>query len=169
MTIKKTKKIAKKLLSAKDHFVLGKHGIGFVNDTFLNHFGDTTFEKSEKPPVFQKLPRDMNDAAIESELKPGFCELGDVLAFLENPPEGTKDGYANLFYTPSFVVFVLWLRFYGHWGVSAWRRHVSDWDTDTRVFSPANFVPSKPLTPEHSDSLALPDTLVINGVKYKKV
>jgi hypothetical protein len=79
----------------------------------------------------------MTDAEIESELKPGICELGDVLAFLKNASEECKDGYWNLFYFPAFVVGVGWGAGFGGWGVSAWDRGDGDWSDAYRVFSPA--------------------------------
>lgn len=115
-------------------FVKGKHNIGYVDSEFQTRFKDVEFSV-RSAPSFQKLPRSMNDATIESELKPGFCELGDIIAFLDNPPEGTKDGNWNLFYTPAFVVRVYWDD--GEWCVYAWRRFGYEWRDARRVFSPA--------------------------------
>ena len=132
-------------MKASKEFKVGKHAIGFINSTFEKEFGDIEF--GECPlPTFQKLPRNMNDAEIESELKPGFCELGDILAFLDNAPDECKDGYANLFYTPSFVVSVGWSSFGRGWGVSAWGRGGAGWRGGMRVFSPAGS-----FEPENSD------------------
>lgn len=134
----KKKKIVKKkavLLSA-DEFAVGKHGIGWISSIFQNHFKDNKFE-ARALPAFQKLPRDMNDAAIESELKPRLCELGDILAFLDHAPEECKDGKWNLFYTPAFVVRVYWDAGRGAWFVDAWRRGGNEWLAGFRVFSPA--------------------------------
>ena len=99
----------------------------------------------------------MKDAEIESELKPGLCILGDVLAFLKNPPEGAKDGNWNLFYTASCVVRVYWYSFAGGWDVYAWERDGSVWDGGSRVFSPATVsgtLETKPLK-----SLTLEDAI----------
>lgn len=122
---------------AKDVFKKGNLGIGWVDPDFTKEFGEKEFDVSVAFPTFQKLPRNMPDAAIESELKPGFCTLGDVYAFFNNPPEGTKDGYANLFYFESFVVLVYWDAGRGEWHVDAWRRRGGGWDSEGRVFSPA--------------------------------
>lgn len=130
--------------------MVGKHQIGYINERFLEHFKDVEFE-AKTLPKFQKLPRYMTDAEIESELKPGFCELGDILAFLDGAPEECKDGYWNLFYTPSFVVHVIWHG--ARWHVLAWHRDVSAWDADYRVFSPATETSEpKPSTLSPSDS-----------------
>ena len=45
-------------------------------------------------------------------------------------------GYANLFYTSAFVVYVDWGG--GGWRVGAWYRGGGEWGTGGRVFSPAN-------------------------------
>lgn len=121
-------------MQASNEFVKGKHGIGWVSDSFNEYFKNTEFAERSMP-TFQKLPRSMNDAAIESELKPGLCELGDIVAFMDNAPEECKDGWWNLFYTPAFVVIVHW---HGdEWRVSAWRRGGRVWFDFYRVFSPA--------------------------------
>src|SRR3990167_77352 len=92
-----------KTYKTNDEFKVGKYNIGFVSSLFEKYFGNTKFE--ERPmPTFQELAKRMTDSEIENELKVGLCELGDILAFLENPPEKSKDGYANLFYTSSCVV-----------------------------------------------------------------
>lgn len=120
-------------MKASKEFVVGKHNIGFVGSNFKEHFSGEEFE-SRPMPTFQKLPRSMNDATIESELKPGICELGDVLAFLDNAPQECKDGYWNLFYFSAFVVFVGWDD--GVWRVLTWRRDGHVWGAGGRVFSP---------------------------------
>lgn len=127
-------------LKASTEFSIGNHSIGWINSDFKSRFGDTEFEPVSGMPTFQKLPRAMNDAEIESELKPGLCTLGDVLAFMDNPPEGTKDGYWNLFYTESFVVLVHWDSGRGEWRVITWARHDDGWGSDERVFSPATVI-----------------------------
>lgn len=119
-----------------NEFRVGNHSIGYISSDFKKLFGTTEFEPKELPK-FQKLPRAMKDAEIESQLQPGFCELGDVLAFIENAPEECKDGYANLFYFPSCVVRVYWFEFGGEWRVYAWDRDGDQWGADFRVFSPA--------------------------------
>lgn len=122
------------MMKASEEFVVGKHGIGYIGSTFAENFKTTEFEAA-KAPTFQKLPRRMNDAAIESELKPGLCTLGDVLAFIDNAPQECKDGNWNLFYTTGFVVGVGWRG--DEWSVSAWVRDGRGWSGGARVFSPA--------------------------------
>lgn len=123
-------------LKASEEFVLGKHSIGYVDSQFTEFCKDIQFD-SRTTPTFQKLERSMNDASIESELKPGLCTLGDVLAFIENPQDGTKDGWSNLFYFQAFVVLVGWGSWHGRWGVDAYRRDGIEWHDGVRVFSPA--------------------------------
>ncbi len=132
-------------------FEVGKHNIRWISSDFRRHFPDGT-EFAEKPlGVFQKLPRSMNDAAIESELAPGLCELGDVLAFLDQAPEECKDGNFNLFYTKDCVVGVYWSSFDGEWSVVAWRRRGVVWGRGGRVFSPA----TRSSVPQSSAAVAL--------------
>lgn len=137
-------------IKASDEFVIGKNDIVWMNDRFTELCADTSFKKKGEGQKYQTLLRAMTDAEIESELKPGICDLADVYTFLKNPPEGTKDGYSNLFYFPACVVGVRWLG-YG-WYVLTWQRGGHRWGSDGRVFSPAtgasvpsNFVPSEPV------------------------
>lgn len=119
-----------------DEFEVGKHKIGYLSSTFKEAFEGKSFQKKDVPK-FQKLPRSMNDAEIESDLKPGFCELGDILAFLDAAPEECGDGKWNIFYSEAFVVDVYWFAGHGAWRVSAWGRDDGVWFADSRVFSPA--------------------------------
>lgn len=123
-------------MKASTEFKVGNHDIGYISPAFEREFGSTSFNK-RPTPKFQKLPHTMNDAAIESELKPGMCELGDILAFLKDAPEECKDGWANLFYTPAFVVGVHWYCRGRDWCVFAWSRGGDGWGEGLRVFSPA--------------------------------
>ncbi len=142
-----------KTFKASEEFVVGKHGIGYVYSDFLSNFSSVQF-KEKSMPTFQKLPHSMNDAEIENELKPGLCELGDVIAFMDNTPKECKDGNWNLFYTASHVVHVRWGG--DAWHVRAWARDDSPWSADYRVFSPATS--SETLNTGPSESLSL-DTL----------
>lgn len=135
---------------ASEEFVVGKHKIGWLY-TF-DQFKDETFGKRPLP-TFQKLPRNMTDAEIESELKVGICTLGDVLEFLDNAPEECKDGYANLFYLPSCVVFVRWRADNRGWLVNTWDRDDYRWGAGGRVFSPAT--DAEMLGAGRSDALTL--------------
>lgn len=141
-------------LKASEAFKVGKHDIGYVSSGFMERFGTAEFAPRTLG-TFQILSRYMTDKEIETELKPGLCELGDVLAFLENPPESSKNGYFNLFYLSSCVVYVHWLAGGREWRVSAWERDGYGWFAGSQVFSPATsnsipmsstLSPSKPLT-----------------------
>lgn len=118
-------------------FQVGKHGIGWLDSDFKTHFDGQTFEPAAAAPTFRKLGRNMKDSEIESELKPGYCTLGDVYAFLQNPPQGSKDGWGNLFYFPQCVVNVRWDAGDAEWFVSSWQRGGGEWSAESRVFSPA--------------------------------
>lgn len=159
-------------LKASEEFAVGKHSIGWVDSDFKTRYGETEFETVSTVGQYQKLGKSMNDAQIEAELKPGLCTLGDVLAFLENPPEGTKDGWWNLFYVGAFVVDVYWGD--DEWDVYAWHRRGSTWSTGGRVFSPAT-VSSDPMPSELESSDTLPkmitsvykeEAIVINGYAF---
>lgn len=121
-------------MKASQEFVVGNHKIGYISSDFKKGFENKDFSE-KKIPSFQTLNRRMTDAQIETELKPGLCELGDVLAFMDNAPEECKDGNWNLFYFSAFVVRVFW---YGvEWRVYAWDRDDYEWAAAYRVFSPA--------------------------------
>lgn len=154
-----------KNLKASEEFVSGKHNIYYVNSRFTEEFKDTQFE--QRPvPTYQKLARSMKDVEIEYELKPGYCSLGDILAFIENASSECKNGYSNLFYFPQFVVSVHWSG--DEWSVSAWNRGYGGWYDSHRVFSPATgTIDTKSSNLESSDTLPL--VLEINGFTYKRV
>lgn len=156
----------KKYIASKE-FVVGKNNIGYISTRFTEEFRKAQFA-SKPMPTFRKLGKSMTDAQIESELKPGMCELGDVLTFLENAPEECKDGWSNLFYFPSFVVRVVWRD--GPWSVSAWDRDGSGWSGYFRVFSPATGN-SKPLnsTLDSSEALTLISEIEASLAKLKKL
>lgn len=135
-------------LRLSKEFIVGKHQIGLIYGFDL--FKDETFEQCPMPS-WQELQRKMTDAQIETELKPGICTPGDVLAFLDNAPEECKDGKFNLFYLPSCVVYVFWFSDYRYWVVRTWYRDGNSWDAGNRVFSPATG--ARKLGAEHSDTL----------------
>lgn len=143
-------------MKTSNEFIKGKHSIGYVSSDFEKYFGNTEFE-AKTVPAYQVLPRRMNDAEIEGELKPGISELGDILAFLDSAPTECKDGNWNLFYTEAYVVLVRWDAEFGVWDVHAWGRGVGRWCGGFRVFSPVTET-SKP-----SDLSSL-ETLTLSAV-----
>ena len=152
-------------MKASEEFKVGKNNIGYVGSTFTSTYGKKEFEERETP-TFQKTPRSMTDAEIESELKPGFCELGDVLAFIKNPPEGSKDGWSNLFYFEDFVVFVDWSAYDRYWHVDAWYR--GEWGGDRRVFSPARSSNTQASELSSSETSDLDSAIaLVKGAGYK--
>lgn len=122
-------------MNSTKEFVVGKHNIGYVSSDFEKRFKNIEFSEKKTVPTFQKLPRTMTDIEIEYELKPGYCELGDVIAFMDSAPKECKDGNWNLFYTPSFVVSVRWRSRVGRWSVGAFGRYGHWGGGDSRVFS----------------------------------
>lgn len=157
-----------KKLQASTEFKVGEHNIGWLYG--FEQFKDTAFEKRAMP-TSQKINKAMTDAEIESELKPGLCELGDILVFLDEAGEEYKDGYCNLFYSESCVVNADWHAGNAEWRVLVWRRGGGRWRPGGRVLSPAT--DSRKLSTKslsHSDplTLGLPDELEINGVVYKR-
>lgn len=136
-------------MQSTQEFQVGKHGIGYL-------YGESKIAglefQTRNLGCFRKLERAMSDSEIESELKPGSCELGDVIAFLDAAPQECKDGYANLFYLPQCVVYVYWNG--SRWDVFAWDRDVSRWDAGRRVFSPASDRSDTHVT-KSSDALTL--------------
>lgn len=166
-------------LKASEAFKVGKHNIGYVSSGFMERFGTAEFAPRTLG-TFQILSRCMTDEEIETELKPGLCELGDVLAFLENPPEVSKNGYFNLFYFSSCVVRVSWGADGRGWRVDAWGRDGDEWLAGDQVFSPATsnsipmsstLSPSKPLTLRKETSrqalTRIADALEIIAAKLK--
>lgn len=91
---------------------------------------DSTDEQIEADLPQEHLFSETDVCAIVAEMitKQSKGEAGDLLS----------NGYANLFYTDSFVVYVLWSSFGRRWSVDAWSRGGYEWDVDDRVFSPAN-------------------------------
>lgn len=155
-------------MQVKDEFVVGKHNIGWVDKTLLQELGSEKLHESAAP-TFKVLPRYMTDTQIESELKPGFSTMSDVLSFIKNAPQECKDGNWNLFYTRAFVVSVFWYRGVGEWSVLTWQRVDVGWFEGLRVFSPATSnSATKPSTLGVLDTAALPAELTINGILYKR-
>lgn len=135
------------MLKASDEFVVGKYNVGYVDSDFRDYFYDKSFSTSTVGK-FQKLGKYMENAdEIERALNPGKCSLGDVLAFLQNPPEGTKDGYYNLFLVGDKVVSVFWNSGYGIWYLYSCSRG-KGWFDGNRVFSPG--LGSQSLNPSES-------------------
>lgn len=131
----------------KDFFVT-KKGLYIWSD-----FKDRVLDKAEpvdpsKEFLFESydLKESAEDAVIESNLpkKHIFTEsevsavVSGLIAKQSKGEEGDllNNGYANLFYTPSFVVGVSWNAGLGEWGVGAWDRGALEWGAGGRVFSP---------------------------------
>lgn len=94
------------------------------------------------------LVRTSKDEEIEEALgEKHFFSETDVCAIIAEliaaQPKGKKGkmittGYANLFYTGSFVVRVGWNAGGGEWLVVTWDRDDDGWSSGNRVFSSAN-------------------------------
>lgn len=107
----------------------------WVSDSFTEKFGNEEITPAKTVPPFKTLEQDMNDHEIKKELGVQESTLEDVAAFLENPPEGTDDGYTNLFYVAGYVVNVCWDDDDHEWNVRAWKLDDDDWDAGLRAFS----------------------------------
>lgn len=129
-----------KKLKAKEEFVIGKHGIGWVNTDFTKFFGDMEFEPTAMP-TFRRLEHNMTDAEIMAEYKAGLCTLGDVIRVLDSDEPKYKDGYFSIFYVKGlggvFAVYVFWGSDRGQWGVGVWRLDDGTWGAGSRVVSPS--------------------------------
>lgn len=125
------------MIKVSEEFAVGKHHIGWLDSDFTYAFAGKEFEEVSKFPIFHTLPEDKKDTEIESHPDHRMSVLGDLLAFLKNPPAVSKDGYSNLFYFPKVVVSVRWGSMLGYWYVYAWRRGGGAWYAGNRVFSQA--------------------------------
>lgn len=144
----------KQVLSVDDVFKVGNLNIGWVDSDFNKEFSSQSFSP-KKIGSFQKLGKYFSNAGeIEKELNPGTCELGDVYAFLQSPPEGTKDGWSNLFLVGDKVLSVYWHSGDDGWLVSCCSR-VRIWHGVNRVFSPETSGP-RSLAAGPLDTLTLP-------------
>lgn len=109
---------------ASDEIKVGKYQIGWVSGS-LNL--DVKIEK-RPTPTYTPLKNDTTFCDLP------LCDLSDVVAFLKDPPQESKDGYGNYFKCGSVLVFVFWFGDYREW-------LVDDWDPDygvsagRRVFS----------------------------------
>lgn len=119
-----------------EEFQVGKNNIGYISSLFFSHVPEYFEKVTEVRWSTTILSRTMTDTQIESELKPGTCTLGDVLAVIKSEDASFKDGYANIFYFPSCVVGVNWGGV--EWGVVDWGRGGGAWGAGSRVFSPAS-------------------------------
>ena len=124
----------------------------WVSSLFTETFGTKEITPSKTVPGFKKLERPMNDSEIKKEFGVGECTLEDVAAFLNNLPEGTDDGYSNIFYVAGFVVLVCWLPGNQGWLVSTRSLDDDNWNAGYRVFSR-----NRPSDPQviYSDTYAL--------------
>lgn len=106
----------------------------WVSSSFTEKFGNKDIQPAQTVPAFKKLERNMHDSEIKKEFGMEECTLGDVAAFLKNPPEGCNDGYWNIFYVAGCVVRVGWLSVDRRWGVGSWRLGVGSWSAGSRAF-----------------------------------
>lgn len=150
-------------MKARDVFKKRSLSIGWIDTDFIQKYGDDEVNETASVLPFKVLPRAMYDSEIKTELGAGTSSLGNVFAFLKDPPEGTKDGSANMFYVEACVVSMHWSAISGEWVVSAWCRNDRRWGAGYRVFTPATETSGTP------DAKALPTELVINGITYRAI
>lgn len=105
----------------------------WVSSSFTEKFGTPDITPAATVPPFKTLTRNMSDTEIQDELGAKECTLEDVAAFLDNPPDGTKDRYWNIFYVAGCVVGVCWNSDNREWFVLAWELGV-DWGAGFRAF-----------------------------------
>lgn len=94
------------------------------------------------------LTANLTDEKIEDFLpKAHFFDetklCGTIAGLIARQPNGevgelVNNGYANLFYTVSYVVLVRWDAGRRRWIVGTWRRGAFRWRAGRRVFSPGN-------------------------------
>lgn len=114
----------------------------WVSSSFTEKFGNGDITPAKTVPAFKTLERDMTNPEIGKELGVEECTLADIAAFLENPPQGTDDGYANLFYLAGYVVNVPWNADDQRWYVDAWKLDDGHWRAGRRAFSSATDIRS---------------------------
>lgn len=127
----------------------------WVSDSFTRKFGNEEIKPSKEVPAYRTLGKDMTDDDIFTEFGIKECSLSDVAAFLKNPPEGTDDGYTNIFYIKDGpVAGLFWGAVSGRWNLDDWSRGGSRWNPGYRAFGAT--VPSASLSSsETSDSLTV--------------
>jgi len=97
---------------------------------------------------YSELMKDAADEAIETALQSDHlfeesqvCPvIATLIAKQPNGEEGVliNNGYANLFYTGSSVVYVYWSAGVREWRVDTYGRVDHEWRAGNRAFSPAN-------------------------------
>jgi len=144
-----------KLYSTKE-FAVGKNGISYVRDNFKEKFYGMEFEEVSAEGIeVKKLPRDMNDTAIQAELRPNPITLGDLLAFLKDAPHEWYICYIKDERGVLWAVSACWDSDSGGWGVGV--RSVgypSRWGAGSRVVS-REFSDTQKRTLSPSDTLTL--------------
>lgn len=142
----------------------------WVSYSFTEKFGTEDITPATTVSSYKTLERTMTDSEIKTEFGAQESTLEDVAAFLENPPKGCDDGYANIFYVAGCVVRVFWYSDDRKWRVRTWRLGGGGWNAGARAFGCNQL--SKPLVSSDSLSLStfeLPSELTINGILYKRV
>lgn len=97
----------------------------------------TSYELKERADD-QKIEANLPESHFFSESQ--VCAvIAELISRQSKGEEGIlqNNGYSNLFYTASFVVYVYWDSYSGKWCVGAWPRHGRAWYSGGRVFSPA--------------------------------
>lgn len=105
----------------------------WVSSSFTERFGSKDIKPAKTVLSFMKLEKLMTDTEIKAMV--GESTPEDVAAFIKNPPEGTDDGYWNIFYVAGCVVLVYWLSDYREWYVDTWNLDGGYWLAGDRVFS----------------------------------
>ena len=131
-----------------ENFFRTREGL-WVSEDFRNRVATKAKARNVVPKTRHvDLARKMTDAQIETMLGEGhlFSEVslcGLLEKMLSDQSDGKdgqllNNGFANLFYTASSVVYVYWSAGYRWWYVSTWQRDDREWNASYRVFSLGN-------------------------------
>jgi hypothetical protein len=120
----------------------------WVSDFFRDNILPLATKVKNLPAITGKsfeLVKNAYDKEITPELPEGYAfEVSELLAriarMIQAQPKGKKDallnnGFANIFYSAGFAVYVVWLADTGQWCVGAYRRVGGDWGAGGRAFS----------------------------------
>lgn len=122
----------------------------WVSNLFTEKFGNEDITPAKTVPGFKKQGKAAKDSDLLAEV--GESRLEDVAAFLENPPEGTDDGYSNIFYVAGCLVGVYWGRSGREWDVSTWDLGDGSWSAGRRAFG--RNLTSETLNPKDTQDLS---------------
>lgn len=153
---------------ASKYFVAGKNNIRWIDSDFTKEFGDHDLKLIEDfEPQIRKLKKYMTLKQMQDEFKPEEVTISDLVHILKTSDKLLKDGYVNIFLIKGSKWAVR-----ARWRGGGWVVYASsvgsprEWGGGIRVLS-REFLVAENKTLSPSDTL--PETLLINGVTYRKV